>query len=854
MRRNHTPDHPVHVGISRPVARLARTWPVFVLGCAVLAACQPSKITPAKSHLLRPTDPPVIVRGGPDIAPKQAGPGGAPAGMAGPDEEVYTITVTEMPVRDLLFALAQDANKNIDVYPGITGRVTLSAIDQTLPQILNRVANQVGIRYEIDDANIIVSPDRPYLKVYRIDYVNVSRKSMSSNKISSQLTTQFRQTDLVTDNSTANQSQSVLSNQVVNEFWKNLEVNIEAILDVNVTKDDNVIKAALELDDPLLAGEGRAIGAALPPAFATTRQQAAAQPDFTSIVTMNPEAGVVTIIATARQHERIQEYLDTVMDSVHRQVLIESTVVEVELSDAFQKGVDWGQLYSRALGIAASGIMTPTGFIDNLANANVLTQSVTDSNTGITTRGNFVGGSGTSFTIPQQLASNFSLTAGTAGKNGAVLATIKALEAFGSTKVLSSPKIMALNNQPAVLKVVRNQVFFTLKSGSATNSVPSGLETDAVVATQPIFDTQIHTVPEGLVMTVTPQISEEGIVSMSVRPTISRISEWVNDPNPALAPLNLQTGIRSQIVNRIPVMEIKEMETMMRVHSGQVAVMGGLMQDAINKVENNVPMLSRLPGLGHLFQNESRGTQKTELVVFLRPVVISHGQPRLGEMTVSNLSVATGSQERAAEVRNRRNAGSRGTASRRPAGLDAGEENQPEADAPPTQGPVPDQPPTAPEPAPGAASPGAYLDFTRPGGGRDLSLRETPAATQTSLVAPTPAVPALPPEPAPFRPSRPVVAPPAPQAALVPVPGGVAGRSRGYFIDLGSYQMASHAEEVHAQVRAIGLPTYGETATVSGKSFQRVRSGPFTTRDDAVAALDSIAGSTGIHHASISAF
>lgn len=844
-----------------------RKWPVILLGCVILAACQPSRIAPSKNHFLRPTEPPVVISGGPDIVPKRNGVEGNGAAERVPESEVYTITVTDMSVRDLLFTLAQEANYNIDVYPGISGRVTLSAIDQTLPQILNRVANQVGIRYEIDGQNIIVSPDRPYLKVYRIDYVNVSRKSLSTNKVSTHLSTQVSTAD--TDvalmgtggDAEPNQSQTVLSYEVSNDFWKNLEINIEAILGVNVEKNDTIIRAALDLDDPMLGGAPQTIGAA-PAGFGPGTPAFGGGPavslaDEGGVVTMNPEAGVVTIVATAKQHERIQKYLDSVMDSVHRQVLIESTVVEVELNEAFQKGVDWAQLYSRALGLAASGVMGGAGnFIDNLANRNVLTQSTTAAN-GITTPGNFVGGTGSVMTIPQSLSNYFSLTAGTAGKNGAVLATIKALESFGTTKVLSSPKIMALNNQPAVLKVVRNQVFFTLKSGSSTSSSSTGTTGEAVVASQPIYDTQIHTVPEGLVMTVTPQVSEDGIVSLNVRPTISKISEWVNDPNPALAPLNIQTGIRSQIVNRIPVMEIKEMETMMRVHSGQVAIMGGLMQDSMSKGESNVPMLSKLPGVGHLFQNEARATKKTELVVFLRPVVISHGKPRGGGMVAGHrhLAKATGKAvEPRKRITNKKPGAAKPTIGVQPP---VPAETLPGEGPIPDQGPTIDQPPA--EPATKGLNPGAYLDFTHPGGPSAPAPRSAavsaPVPPGAGLVAPTPAVPAAPPAPVRAPPSsRQVLAPPmAPRAALRPDTGATGGKG-GYFIDLGSFQQTMHADDVNARVAAIGLPTYREQALVSGKSFLRVRSGPFGNREEAVAALDRIASRTGIHHASIAAF
>ena len=106
-----------------------------------------------------------------------------------PDLEKYTVVVNEVPVKELLFALARDAQVNVDIDPGIEGIVTLNAIDQTLPQILDRIARQVDVRFEIQDKNVIVSPDRPYPRTYRVDYVNLTRESKGTIDVATQIAT-----------------------------------------------------------------------------------------------------------------------------------------------------------------------------------------------------------------------------------------------------------------------------------------------------------------------------------------------------------------------------------------------------------------------------------------------------------------------------------------------------------------------------------------------------------------------------------------------------------------------------------------------------------------------------------------
>ena len=115
-------------------------------------------------------------------------------------------------------------------------------------------------------------------------------------------------------------------------------------------------------------------------------------------------------------------------------------------------------------------------------------------------------------------------------------------------------------------------------------------------------------------MSVTPQVAESDEVTLNVRPTISRIVGFVQDPNPALAVAN--------VVSNVPVIQTREMESVLRVASGNIAVMGGLMQDTIDNLKDGVPLLSRLPGVGDAFAYRNEKTSKSELVIFIRPVVV----------------------------------------------------------------------------------------------------------------------------------------------------------------------------------------------------------------------------------------
>lgn len=521
--------------------------------------------------------------------------------------ETYSVVVSNIRVQDLLFSLARDAKINIDVHPGITGTVTLNAIDQTLEQLMVRIAKQVNMRYEFDNGTLVVLPDLPFLRTYHLDYIDMARDATNTVAIATQLQTTGG-TGIGAGSSSAgggNNSTTRVTNTSKIDFWKTIEKNIKDIL--AETDKERIVQhrgaaqqeqAAQSADTAATAGPAAA-GAAQAgnaPAPASAAQSAAAGKDdkeyetlFAASTIVNAESGVITVRATARQHERIQEFLDQVMASVRRQVLIEVTVVEVDLNQNYQQGINWSRF---ANGVTASGIASGSSSSSTPGNGASFNMTPFGSPPGTPTQGLLSVG----YLNPTS-------------RIGAVAASITLLETFGNVKVLSSPKISVLNNQTAMLKVVDNIVYFTI---TAVPSIILAASTSAV--SQATYTSTVNSVPVGFVMQVTPQIADDDIVMINVRPTVSRIISYVNDPNPGLAQLN--------VVSRVPQIQSREMESVLRIPSGQIAVMGGLMQDAINNNDDTVPGVASLPLIGRLFQNRNELATKTELVIFLRPLVI----------------------------------------------------------------------------------------------------------------------------------------------------------------------------------------------------------------------------------------
>jgi MSHA biogenesis protein MshL len=285
----------------------------------------------------------------------------------------------------------------------------------------------------------------------------------------------------------------------------------------------------------------------------------------TGSVIPNSEAGLINVRATAKQHEAVQSFIDHVMANAQRQVLIEATVVEVELSDRYQQGIDW-RVINEGTGFDAFQLLT-----GNLA-------------PGLT------GNPPLPIPPPAGVASSFLLNFSKTDESKRIDVVVQLLRQFGDLQVLSSPHIMVLNNQPAVLKVVENVVYFEI-------DVEPGVVT---VTTQsvPAIETTAKTVPVGLVMTVTPQVNENQSVTLNMRPTISSITQFVNGPSPDLA--------AADTVNQVPQIQVREMESVLKVNNGQIAVLGGLIQDSGTAGQQPRPLVFGSAGLGRCVLQEPR--------------------------------------------------------------------------------------------------------------------------------------------------------------------------------------------------------------------------------------------------------
>ncbi|MCE9633282.1 MAG: pilus (MSHA type) biogenesis protein MshL [Methylophilales bacterium] len=499
-------------------------------------------------------------------------------------DQTYSIVVTSVPVQEVLFALARESKLNVDIHPAVQGKVTLNAVDQTLPSILERLSKQVDLRYKVEGNVISITPDSPTLRTYKINYVNMDRDTTSTIGASAKIGgTSTSASDAAS--SGENNSATTVKSTSKNNFWGAIEENIKGILKSTKSQTASLEEKAARVEAQRNAQEERLkqveaaskAGAGAEKLFQEAfKSQTSSATEGKDDVIVNAAAGTVTVMATEKQHEFIQRYLDAVTSSSQRQVLIEATIVEVQLSDAYQAGVNWSRL-------ASDG--TSKGLTFGFGNANAGATSTLTNATG-----NIIN-AGTSSDLVVNFIKSTSI--------GNLAASIKLLDTFGNVKVISSPKIMALNNQTSILKVVKNLVYFDIKSDTTTPATGPAVTNVTTTA---------HTVPVGLVMSVMPQISENGAITLMVRPTISSSNSTVPDP--------------ANAVNKVPVIQSREMESILRMESGQTAILGGLMTDDISKTDTQVPEASSIPLIGNLFRSKEDTVTKTELVIFLRATSI----------------------------------------------------------------------------------------------------------------------------------------------------------------------------------------------------------------------------------------
>lgn len=286
----------------------------------------------------------------------------------------------------------------------------------------------------------------------------------------------------------------------------------------------------------------------------------------------NKSAGIISVLGTDKQHKAVAEYLADVEKHSSAQVLIEAKVIEVNLKKEYSSGINWSKLG--------------------------------DSNFGLT---NGYGAGGALDIVFK--------TIGTSD----ISISVSALETFGTTKTISSPRIHAVNNQKATLNFTDKLVYFQVQQTQSNTSTTGG--STALVAST-VSSTKMEE-SVGVTLEITPSINlKTNEITMGIKPKLSVLSSYVTDP---ASPKGLTDAEGKIVVNQIPVIQAREIDTSAKIQSGNVLVIGGLMKDQSNSNDSGVPLLQRIPVLGWLFKKMSRKSEVTETVIFVKATIINSG-------------------------------------------------------------------------------------------------------------------------------------------------------------------------------------------------------------------------------------
>ncbi|MCP4922748.1 MAG: hypothetical protein GY915_01770 [bacterium] len=462
------------------------------------------------------------------FAPKPAHP--IPASMKTP----ITLTLTEdVPVKDALLALAQQAKVNITLSPDIQGSVLLQAHERPFLKVVKEICKTANLRYKIQKKGLRIEADTPYLKNYNLPFLSLARENKTRISIATDVFAASGASSNKSISDVDNGSNTLLTGHSATDCWSELESSLHVIL-------------------------------------AHTSNQGS---DMSGTYTIHKQAGLISIFANQKQHKQIQQYLTLLKRNTSTQVLVEAKIVEVSLSDQYQSGINWhstaGDLVLNAP-FGGTSIITPGTF--NAAAA--------------PTRNVF--------------------SVGSSGKSLTSIAGF--LSQFGTVRTLSSPRLTVMNNQSAVLKVATNEVFFRI---DYTREAGNDDRRDVERASS-----QIQTVPIGLVMVVHPSINPEtGQITMTLRPTISRVTGTKKDPAVAFISEQTQESL-------IPEVQVRELDTVLKIDSGEVIVLGGLMEERADNTRNGVPGGQEMGFLDVLFGGKEDKRSVNELVILLRATII----------------------------------------------------------------------------------------------------------------------------------------------------------------------------------------------------------------------------------------
>ena len=469
-------------------------------------------------------------------------------------EQRFDVGAENVEASAFFAGLVEGTATNMVVHPQVAGTVSLRLKNVTLAEVMAIVQDVYGYHYRTIAGGYQILPNNLQTRIFEVDYLTLQRSGTSSMKVSS---------GQVTDGANSSDSSSTS-----NDSGRSSSGNDSGT--------GSQIETTSETD--------------FWPAFQRALEALIGTEDGRKVI-IQPQAGLVVVRALPSELDLVANYLQRTEGSLQRQVILETKIIEVQLNDGFQTGINWGSLIHNGTNLARIG---QVGGGSSLSSGS---SEISGSN------GNLNPSAPTA--INGLISSAFGGVFSAAVEFDDFQAFVEAVKTQGDVQVLSSPRISTLNNQKAVIKVGTDEFFVT--------DVSSDTDTETDTATADITLTPFFS---GIALDVTPQISENGQVTLHIHPTVSDVEDQtkvitVNGQEQSL-PLAFSS--------------VRESDTIVSARNGQVVVIGGLMKNSETKKTAGVPILGDLPGVGYLFRQQQDSTRKTELIILLRPQVVNQDQ------------------------------------------------------------------------------------------------------------------------------------------------------------------------------------------------------------------------------------
>jgi len=470
-------------------------------------------------------------------------------------EPKFDLAVSNTPAQQVFMAIVSGTRYSMLLPPEISGNVSLNLKDVTVFDALEAIREMYGYEYKMDGNRIYIQPIGLQTRIFQVNYLTGQRDGKSSLRVASgsvaDSTLGSTNTTATTANNAnmTNRDSSKVSMTSKADFWEELSEALKAIVG---------------------SDKGRS-------------------------VIISPMSGVIVVRAMPEEMRHVAAYLKASQISIERQVILEAKIVEVQLNDSFQSGVNWAAFANGAAKRASGGVVTSGSTMTPTAGSS-LSNSVLSATAGT----NLAATAATALPTGALAGTMFGLAFQTSN----FAALLNLLESQGDVHVLSSPRIATLNNQKAVLKVGTDEFFVTEVSGG-TQATTGVAATAPTVKVQPFFS--------GIALDVTPRIDENDEIILHVHPSVSTVST-VNKT------VNLGTSGGTSNIYNLPLASssVSETDSIVRAKGGQIVVIGGLMRQASFDDRSGLPGLPKA-----VFGQVNQRTEKRELVIMIKPTVVN---------------------------------------------------------------------------------------------------------------------------------------------------------------------------------------------------------------------------------------